>query len=110
MHIQMYTKIIKLLTLTDDEPVKRAPAGSGRAPVASGTRAEAPAATGGVGASPVASGWSRRQPWARARARTTRRDRTRGRLARAMLERRWRNLAATAAAWHRPGERQRGAR
>jgi hypothetical protein len=36
--------------------VKRAPAGSGRAPVASGTGAEAPAAAGCVGATPVASG------------------------------------------------------
>jgi hypothetical protein len=37
--------------------VKRAPAGSGRAPVASGTGAEAPAAVGCVGAAPVASGF-----------------------------------------------------
>jgi hypothetical protein len=36
--------------------VKRAPAGSGRAPVASGMGAEAPAATGCVGAALVASG------------------------------------------------------
>jgi hypothetical protein len=45
-----------LLTLPDDEPVKRAPAGTGRAPVASGTGEEAPAATGCVGAASVASG------------------------------------------------------
>jgi hypothetical protein len=37
--------------------VKRAPAGSGQAPVASGTGAEAPAAAGYVGAAPVASGF-----------------------------------------------------
>jgi hypothetical protein len=37
--------------------VKRAPAGSGRAPVASGTGAEAPAAASCVGAAPVASGY-----------------------------------------------------
>jgi hypothetical protein len=67
-------KIIKLLTLPDDESVKRAPAGSGRAPVASGTGAEAPAALGCVGAAPGASGWSRRRPRARARARARRRD------------------------------------
>ena len=36
--------------------MKRAPAGSGRAPVALGTGAEAPAAAGCVGAAPVASG------------------------------------------------------
>jgi hypothetical protein len=46
--------------------VKRASAGSGRAPVASGTGAEARAGAGCVGAAPVASGWSRRRPWARA--------------------------------------------
>jgi hypothetical protein len=49
-------KFLKLLTLPDDEPVKQAPAGSGRAPVVSGTGAEAPAAAGSVGAAPVASG------------------------------------------------------
>jgi hypothetical protein len=42
-------KFLKLLTLPDDEPVKRAPAGSG-------TGAEALAAAGCVGAAPVASG------------------------------------------------------
>jgi hypothetical protein len=36
--------------------VKRTPAGSGRAPVASRTKAEAPAAAGGVGAAPVSLG------------------------------------------------------
>jgi hypothetical protein len=55
MH-KIILKILKLLTLPDDEPVKRAPAGSGRAPVASGTGAEAPAVAGCVGAAPVASG------------------------------------------------------
>jgi hypothetical protein len=49
-------KFLKLLTLSDDEPVKRAPAVSGRAPVASGMGAEALVAVGCVGAAPVASG------------------------------------------------------
>jgi hypothetical protein len=54
--------------------VKRAPAGSGQAPVASGMGVEAPAAVGCVGAALVVSGWSRRRPRARARARAGRRD------------------------------------
>jgi hypothetical protein len=48
--------------------VKQAPAGSGRAPVASGTGAEARAGAGCVGAALVMSGWSRRRPRAHARA------------------------------------------
>jgi hypothetical protein len=49
--------------------VKRAPTGSGRAPVASETGAEAPAAAGGVGAAPVLLGrrWSYRATGAEAR-------------------------------------------
>jgi hypothetical protein len=53
--------------------VKRAPAGSGLAPVASGMGAEAPADASCVGMAPVVSGVSRRRPWARARARARRR-------------------------------------
>jgi hypothetical protein len=87
--------------LPDDEPVKRAPAGSGRAPVASGTGAEAPAAAGCVGAAPVASGrlrWRRASSgWLRwCRARTARRGGRGGRRERAMLGRR--RLAAAAVA------------
>jgi hypothetical protein len=52
--------------------VKRALAGSGLAPVASGTGAEAPAGAGCVGTAPMASGMSRRRPRARARARAGR--------------------------------------
>jgi hypothetical protein len=82
--------------------VKRAPAGSGRAPVASGTGAEAPAAAGCVGAAPVVSG---RLRWRRAasgwlrwrRARPARRGGRGGRRARAVLGRWWSNLAAAAA-------------
>jgi hypothetical protein len=48
--------------------VKRAPAGSGRAPVALGTGAEARAGAGCVEAAPMASGWSQRRPMAHARA------------------------------------------
>jgi hypothetical protein len=47
--------------------------GSGLAPVASGTGAEAPAGAGCVGTAPVASEWSRRRPRARPRARAGRR-------------------------------------
>jgi hypothetical protein len=49
--------------------VKRAPTGSGRAPVASETGAEAPAAAGSVGAAPVLLGrrWSYRATGAEAR-------------------------------------------
>jgi hypothetical protein len=56
--------------------VKRAPAGSGRAPVALGTGAEAPAAKGGVGAALVLLGrrWSCRSTWAEDRARAGRWD------------------------------------
>jgi hypothetical protein len=91
-------KIIKLLTLLDDEPVKRAPAGSGRA---SGTGAEAPAGAGCVGAAPVAAGWSRRRPRAHARVRARRRGGAGGRRARIGLGRRQRHLAAAAAARRR---------
>jgi hypothetical protein len=89
--------------LPDDEPVKRAPAGSGRASVASGTGAEAP----------VASRWSRRRPRARAQVQAARRD---GRSPGASCS--WASVEkpcgggstmAAAVAWHRPGERQRGA-
>jgi hypothetical protein len=75
MHIQNYTKNYKLLTLPDDEPVKRAPTGSGRVPVASGTGAEAPAAASGVRAAPVLLGrrWSYQAMGAEARARAGRR-------------------------------------
>jgi hypothetical protein len=61
--------------------VKRAPAGSGRAPVASGTGAEAPAAAGFVGAAPVLLGrwWSYRATGAEARARAGHRGRVGGR-------------------------------
>jgi hypothetical protein len=45
-------------------PLKRAPAGSGRAPVASRTGAEAWAGVDYVGAAPVASGWTRWGPGA----------------------------------------------
>jgi hypothetical protein len=72
--------------------VKRAPAGSGRALVASGTGEEAPEAAGCVGAAPVASGWLR---WRRARA--ARRGGRGGRRARAVLGRWWSNLTAAAA-------------
>jgi hypothetical protein len=109
MHIQNYTKNYKIvLTLSDDEPVKRAPVGSGRASVASATGAEAPAAAGCVGAAPMASGWSRRRPRVRARARAARRD---GRSTGAGCAwARWRNLAAAAAAaWHRLRERDKEA-
>jgi hypothetical protein len=54
--------------------VKRAPAGSGRVPVASGTGAEALAAMGCVWVAPMALGWSRMLPQARARAWAARRD------------------------------------
>jgi hypothetical protein len=56
--------------------VKRAPAGSGRAPVALGKGAEAPAAVGGVGVAPVLLGrrWSCRSTWTEDRARAGRRD------------------------------------
>jgi hypothetical protein len=91
-----------LLTLPDDEPVKRAPAGSGRAPVASGTGAEAPAAAGCVEAAPVASGRLRWRRWHRARA--TRRGGRGGRRAQALLGRWWSNLAAAAAAESRRRE------
>jgi hypothetical protein len=96
MHIQNYTKIIKLLTLSDDEPVKRASVGSGRAPVASETGAEAPAAAGGVGAALVLLGrrWSYRAMWAEARARAGRRGGAGGRQER--LGRRCRVTAAAA--------------
>jgi hypothetical protein len=75
MYTQNYTKNYEIvLTLSDDEPVKRAPTGSGRAPAGlgrapagSGTGADAWAGARCVGAAPVASGWSRR--WSRARAR-----------------------------------------
>jgi hypothetical protein len=81
--------------------VKRDPAGSGRAPVAS--RAEAPAAAGCVGAASVASGrlrWRRAASgWLRWRhARAARRGGRGGRRARAVLGRWWSNLAAAAAA------------
>jgi hypothetical protein len=95
--------------------VKRAPAGSRRASVASGTGAEVPAAAGGVGAAPMASRWSRRRPRARARARAARRDgRSPGAgCAWAAVEKPCGggdDSTMAAAAWHRPGERQRGAR
>jgi hypothetical protein len=64
-----------------------------RAPVASGTGAEARAGTGCVGAAPIASGWSRRRPWARARA-ARRRGGTGGR--REPLGRHGRHLSAAA--------------
>jgi hypothetical protein len=82
-----------LLTLPDDEPVKRAPAGSGRAPVASGTgqRLRRPqAASGRLRWRRAASGWL----WWR-RARAARRGGRGGRRARAVLGRWW--LAAAAA-------------
>jgi hypothetical protein len=72
--------------------VKRASAGSGLAPVASGTGAEAPAGAGCVWTAPVASGMSRRRPRARARARAGRRGGARGR--RELLGRGWRHRAA----------------
>jgi hypothetical protein len=61
--------------------VKRASAGSGRAPVASGTGAEAPAAAGYVGAAAVLLGWrwSYRATRAEARAWAGRRGRAGGR-------------------------------
>jgi hypothetical protein len=69
MHTQNYTKNYKIvLTLPDDEPVKQAPMGSGRALVASGTGANAWAGARCFGAALVALGWSRRRPQARARA------------------------------------------
>jgi hypothetical protein len=46
MHKQIILKIIKLLTLPDNEPVKRASAGSGRAPAASGQLRRPRAASG----------------------------------------------------------------
>jgi hypothetical protein len=101
-------KFLKLLTLPDDEPVKRAPAGLGRAPVASGTGAEAPAAAGCVGAAPVASGRLRwRQAasgWLRwRRARATRRGGRGGRRARAVLGRWCLAAAATTESRRRLG-------
>jgi hypothetical protein len=87
-------KIIKVLTLSDDEPMKQAPTGSGRAPMVSGTGAEAPAGAGCIGAAPVASGWSRRRPRARAQVRAGHRGGAGGRRARARLGRRQRHLAA----------------
>jgi hypothetical protein len=99
MHIQNYTKNYKIvLTLPDDEPVKRAPAGSGRVPVASGMGAEAWAGARCVGAAPVASGWSRRRPRVCARA-AGRRGMAGGR--RELLGRRWRQLSAVATARRR---------
>jgi hypothetical protein len=78
--------------------VKRAPARSGRVPVASGTGAEAPAAAGDVGAAPVLLGrrWSCRSTWAEDRARAGRRDGARG-----LRERIGRQCRATVAAWAR---------
>jgi hypothetical protein len=74
--------------------VKRAPAGSGRAPVASGTGAEALAAAGGVGVAPMLLGrrQSYRATWAKARARAGRRGGAGGR--RERLGRRCRATAA----------------
>jgi hypothetical protein len=56
--------------------VKRVPAGSGRASVASGTGAEAPAAAGGVGAAPVllVRRWICQSTWTEDRARAGHRD------------------------------------
>jgi hypothetical protein len=69
MHTQNYTKNYKIvLTLPDDEPVKRASTGSRRTPVVSGTGADAWAGARCVRAAPVASGWSQKRPQARARA------------------------------------------
>jgi hypothetical protein len=62
MYTQNYTKNYEIvLTLPDDEPVKRAPVGLG-------TGADAWAGVRCVGAAPVASGWLWRRPWAHARA------------------------------------------
>jgi hypothetical protein len=69
--------------------VKRAPAGSGRAPVASEMGAEAPGPR-------AASGRLRWRRWRRARA--ARRGGRGGRRARAVLGRWWSNLVAAAAA------------
>jgi hypothetical protein len=79
--------------------VKRAPAGSGRATVASGTGADAPAAAGGDGAAPVLLGrrWSYRATWAEARARAGRRGGAGGRWER--LGRRCRATAARRRRW-----------
>jgi hypothetical protein len=76
--------------------VKRAPAVSGRAPVASGTGAEAPAAAGGVRVAPVLlrRRWSYRATWAEARARAGRRGGAGGR--RERLGRRCRAMAVAA--------------
>jgi hypothetical protein len=78
--------------LLDDEPVKRAPAGSGRAPVASRMGAEASVASGRLRWRWAASGWLR---WRRARA--ARQGERGGRRACAVLGRWWSNLAAAAA-------------
>jgi hypothetical protein len=83
--------------------VKRAPAGSGLAPVASGMGAEAPADASCVGMAPVVSGVSRRRPWARARARARRRGGAGGR--RELLGRRWRHRAATSSHMQATGEK-----
>jgi hypothetical protein len=80
--------------------VKRTPAGSGRAPVASGKGAEDPVAADGVRAAPVSLGrwWSCRSMWTEDRARAGRRNGARGpreRLGRC------RATATAAAAWAR---------
>ena len=76
--------------------MKRAPAGSGRAPVASGTGAEAPTVDGCVGAAPVLLGrrWSYRATGAEARARAGRRGGAGGRWE--LLGQRWSYRATTA--------------
>ena len=106
MHQQNYTKIYKITPL-DDESVNRAPAGSGRASVASGTGAEARAGAVCVGVALVASGWSRR--WPRARARAAGRRGGAGGRREALGRRRWLvdghggSFAATAAGGHASG-------
>jgi hypothetical protein len=81
--------------------VKRAPAGSVRAPVASGTGAEAPAAAGCVEAAPVLLGrrWSYRATGAEARARAGHRGGAGGH--RELLGRQWSYRATAVAARRR---------